>query len=75
MAEVFERVAREERIHVQPWQEGDILLWDNRTVMHRSNGTLNTATKCINFRIGIYDGLPFYVEAPLGCQTNGAHSP
>jgi taurine dioxygenase len=60
----FAFLEREERTHVQRWQPGDLLLWDNRQVMHRSSGTLHGAPSR-SYRIGVYDGLPFYPGLPV----------
>ena len=71
MSEVFALIAREDRVHTQVWCEGEILLWDNRTVMHRSDGVLGGDSRSVSFRIGIYDGQPFYVEQGPEPGLNG----
>lgn len=48
-----------ESIHTQVWTEGDVLLWDNRTLLHRASVT-PPGEPSVSFRIGIYDGQPFY---------------
>lgn len=58
---LFAYVERPEHVHVQPWRSGDVLLWDNRQVIHMSSGQLHGAPS-ISYRIGVYDGLPFYAE-------------
>jgi taurine dioxygenase len=58
---LFEFVERPEHVHKQTWERGDILLWDNRQVIHMSSGTLH-GSPSISYRIGIYDRLPFYAE-------------
>lgn len=70
---VFDFLTAPERVHTQPWQVGDLLLWDNRQVMHRSSGTLH-GQPSRSHRIGIYDGLPFHVDrrvAAPAAEGNG----
>lgn len=59
MAELFAFIERPQHVHVHRWQEGDILLWDNRTLIHRASET-PPGEQSSSYRIGIYDGLPFY---------------
>lgn len=61
LAALFAYVERPEHVHLQPWAKGDILLWDNRQVIHMSSGQLH-GSPSISYRIGVYDGLPFYAE-------------
>jgi alpha-ketoglutarate-dependent 2,4-dichlorophenoxyacetate dioxygenase len=35
LQELIEHAARPERIYAHPWQVGDLVVWDNRSVMHR----------------------------------------
>lgn len=58
---LFAHVERPEHVHLQAWSPGDILLWDNRQVIHMSSGSLH-GSPSISYRIGVYDGLPFYAE-------------
>lgn len=58
---LFAFVERPEHVHLQAWAHGDILLWDNRQVIHMSSGALH-GSPSISYRIGVYDGLPFYAE-------------
>lgn len=64
---LFDFVERPEHVFVQTWAPNDILLWDNRQVIHMSTGSLKGAPS-VSYRIGVYDGLPFYVRdgAELG---------
>jgi taurine dioxygenase len=61
LAELFAFIKREEHIHTHLHQHGDILLWDNRSLIHMASkppaGEPNET-----FRIGVYDGLPFHVH-------------
>jgi taurine dioxygenase len=63
MAELFSFIEQPQHVHVHKWQDGDILLWDNRTLIHRASDT-PPGEQSSSYRIGIYDGLPFYPAAP-----------
>jgi taurine dioxygenase len=65
MQRLFRFIERQASVHVHTWREGDILLWDNRTLIHRASDTPR-GERSASYRIGIYDGLPFYVTAPQG---------
>jgi taurine dioxygenase len=58
---LFAFIEREEHIHTHSWKEGDILLWDNRTLLHKAS-VVPKGEPSVSYRIGIYDGLPFYVS-------------
>jgi taurine dioxygenase len=60
MSRLFAQIEHEGNVHVHRWTVGDILLWDNRTVIHRASDT-PASEPSSSYRIGIYDGLPFYV--------------
>lgn len=60
MRELFEFIERPEHIHTHYWQEGDLIIWDNRSVIHKASGVKPGETSKM-YRIGIYDDLPFYV--------------
>jgi taurine dioxygenase len=53
-------VQRDEHIYTHTWQAGDILLWDNRVLLHKAGGCPEGESS-VSHRIGVYDGLPFYV--------------
>ncbi len=57
----FEHSTRPEFVHAHDWELGDILLWDNRQVMHMASKTL-PGQPSVSFRIGVYDDLPFYTN-------------
>lgn len=59
LGELFEFVTRPDHVHTHTWDEGEILLWDNRVLLHRASDNLERQAS-VSFRIGIYDGLPFY---------------
>jgi taurine dioxygenase len=56
---LFAFIEKPEHIHVHTWHDGDILLWDNRTLIHKASDTPR-GEQSASYRIGIYDGLPFY---------------
>ncbi len=60
---LFSIVESWERAYVHTWKDGDILLWDNRQLVHRASVTPPGEQSC-SYRIGVYDGLPFYVSSP-----------
>lgn len=62
LQELFAFIELEEHIHTHIWKNGDILLWDNRTLNHMAS-TVPKGENSVSFRIGIYDGLPFYVSS------------
>ncbi|MFC5048609.1 TauD/TfdA dioxygenase family protein [Aquimarina hainanensis] len=60
MKKLFEFIEKEEHIHVHTWEKGDLIIWDNRYLLHMSSA-LPPGEKSKSYRIGIYDDLPFYV--------------
>ena len=62
LAELFAFVQQEQHIHTHVWQEGDILLWDNRVLIHKAS-SVPKGEASASYRIGVYDGIPFY---PIG---------
>ncbi|MFN0204704.1 MAG: TauD/TfdA dioxygenase family protein [Planctomycetota bacterium] len=61
LQKLFKFIEREDHVHVHPWRGGDILLWDNRTLLHKASST-PPGQASVSYRIGVYDGLPFYVR-------------
>ncbi len=61
LQELFSFVERDEHIHTHIWKDGDILLWDNRTLIHKAS-KVPKGESSVSYRIGVYDGLPFYVS-------------
>ena len=59
MDRLFAFIEQEAHVHVHTWKEGDMLLWDNRTLIHRASDT-PAGERSSSYRIGIYDGFPFY---------------
>ncbi|MGN9769169.1 (3R)-3-[(carboxymethyl)amino]fatty acid oxygenase/decarboxylase [Micromonospora sp. SD12] len=50
----LDRTYEHENIHLQTFEKGDMLLWDNRTLVHRA---LHTATPepAVSYRVTVYD--------------------
>ena len=61
LAALFAFIQRDEHIYTHVWREGDILLWDNRMLLHKAS-SVPKGEFSKSYRIGIYDGLPFYVS-------------
>ncbi len=60
LARVFEAVDQPPVRHVHRWEQGDVLFWDNRGLVHRAwEGTSGEPNK--SYRIGVYDDQPFHV--------------
>ncbi|QNK61094.1 TauD/TfdA family dioxygenase [Pedobacter sp. PAMC26386] len=59
MQALFDFIEREEHIHTHSWDKGDIIIWDNRFLLHKSS-QLSPGEKSKSYRIGIYDAYPFY---------------
>ncbi|MBF2047254.1 MAG: TauD/TfdA family dioxygenase [Elainella sp. C42_A2020_010] len=61
LAALLAFIQRDEHIYTHTWKEGDILLWDNRMLLHKAS-SVPKGEFSKSYRIGIYDGLPFYVS-------------
>lgn len=59
LARMFNFTENEDRVHVHLWQYGDVLLWDNRSLIHKASDTPKGEMSS-SYRIGIYDNIPFY---------------
>ncbi|MCD0458198.1 TauD/TfdA family dioxygenase [Roseiconus lacunae] len=59
LAELFEFIERPEHIHEHAWSEGDLIIWDNRFLIHMSTA-VKPGQHSKSYRIGIYDDHPFY---------------
>ncbi len=57
---LFEFIEKEEHIFKHTWEKGDVIIWDNRYLLHMSS-TIPKGEKSKSYRIGIYDKYPFYV--------------
>lgn len=56
---LFDFVEKEEHIYTHHWDKGDLIIWDNRPLLHKSS-KLPAGELSKSYRIGIYDNLPFY---------------
>ncbi|NEO53124.1 MAG: TauD/TfdA family dioxygenase [Okeania sp. SIO3B5] len=63
LQELFSFMERDEFIHKHKWNDGDLILWENRTLNHKASISV-LSEESLNYRIGVYDGLPFYVSSP-----------
>lgn len=61
LQELFAFIERKEHIHTHVWQDGDLILWSNRMLNHMAS-TVAPGEKSVSYRIGVYDGLPFYTS-------------
>jgi taurine dioxygenase len=59
LRELFAFIERPEHVRSHCWGIGDIILWDNRMLIHRSGG-LAPGEENMIFRLGIDDRVPFY---------------
>lgn len=59
LAELFEYIESPEHVYTHKWSEGDLIMWDNRTLNHMSSKN-DPGALSKSYRIGIYDGQPFY---------------
>jgi taurine dioxygenase len=69
LQELFAFIEREEHIHTHVWLSGDLILWSNRTLNHMAS-KVAPEEQSVSYRIGIYDGLPFY-----NASENSAEKP
>lgn len=60
MKALFEFVEQPKFIHTHFWEEGDLLIWDNRSLIHKGSKAKAGEVSRM-YRIGVYDNLPFYV--------------
>jgi len=66
LAKLFAFVTQERFVHEHAWREGDVLFWDNRAVNHMAAVGTVAGQVSTSFRIGVYDGLPFYTNPDKG---------
>jgi taurine dioxygenase len=69
MKKLFAFIEKPEHIHTHPWCQGDILFWDNRSLLHKASETPK-GEQSSSYRIGIYDQIPFYTG--LAAETEAA---
>ena len=60
LKEVFAFIDQPEHIQSHSWELGDIIVWDNRMLIHRA-GYMAPGDFQTIFRLGIDDKVPFYV--------------
>ena len=58
LAELFERSTRDEFVYRHRWQPGDMVFWDNRSLMHLAGGTPDHLRRRLN-RTTIEGDAPF----------------
>jgi alpha-ketoglutarate-dependent taurine dioxygenase len=51
-----------ENIHLQTFEEGDLLIWDNRSLIHRALHTTKPEPT-VSFRVTVHDEHPFHAGA------------
>lgn len=55
---------RSELIHMQTFERGDLLIWDNRSLIHRARHT-TTPEPTVSFRVTVHDKYPFHDNVAL----------
>lgn len=60
MKALFDFVEQPKYIHTHFWEDNDLIMWDNRSVIHKGSKAKPGEFSRM-YRIGIYDDLPFYV--------------
>jgi taurine dioxygenase len=59
LKKLLAHITQEKNIYKHTWVAGDLLLWDNRSLIHHASSTPK-GEYSTSYRIGVYDGLPFY---------------
>ena len=72
LAELIDFAERDDYVAQKTWSAGEILLWDNRCLLHKAGYTDVTEAN-LSYRIGVYDGLPFYLN-PTRAQHASEHA-
>ena len=65
IARLCAAIEDEAHVHCHPWRPGDVLLWDNRQLIHMARGGAD-GEPSVSYRIGVYDGLPFNADELAG---------
>lgn len=68
LAELCDFVERDEHVRRHGWEEGDILLWDNRVLIHHASPA-GPGEASRSYRISLYDELPPYLEQRPGVEA------
>lgn len=58
---VFAFLEQPERVHSVPWRAGDVILWDNRAVIHQAANVSHGEPAC-SYRISVRDELPLSAD-------------
>lgn len=53
---------QDELIHFQTFEKGDVLLWDNRRLIHRALHT-QSSEPSVSYRLTLHDQFPFYEKS------------
>jgi alpha-ketoglutarate-dependent 2,4-dichlorophenoxyacetate dioxygenase len=72
LADLLERATRPERIYSHPWKSGDIVIWDNRSVLHRATAYDTAHQRRLMQRTTI--GNPSVLETPAYRQIAARRS-
>jgi taurine dioxygenase len=59
LEELLAFIRRPEHVQSHVWELGDVIIWDNRMLIHRSGGMAPGEISTI-FRLGVDDQVPFY---------------
>jgi taurine dioxygenase len=62
LAELTDHATKPERVYVHEWTPGDVIMWDNTSVMHKRNN-FNPAERRFHKRTGFY--LPAELSTPF----------
>jgi len=60
MKALFEFLEQPKYIHTHFWEDNDLLIWDNRSLIHKGSKAKPGEFSRM-YRIGVYDDLPFYI--------------
>lgn len=60
MKALFDFVEQPKYVHTHYWDDNDLLMWDNRSLIHKGSKA-KPGEYSRMYRIGVYDDLPFYV--------------
>jgi len=59
LKELFAFIERPEHVRAHSWELGDIIIWDNRMLIHKA-GYMAPGDYQTIFRLGVDDLVPFY---------------
>ncbi|MGF7234690.1 MAG: (3R)-3-[(carboxymethyl)amino]fatty acid oxygenase/decarboxylase [Frankia sp.] len=55
----LDRSFQHDNIHLQVYESGDLIIWDNRSLIHRALHN-TTAEPAVSYRVTVHDDHPFY---------------